>query len=142
MSMSPGNKSMWRLIAMAVLSLMFHSAPAQNTTPKISIIDIPHAGKGGEFAMERIAGKISGGHESDYRIVLYALAGGKWWVQPYADSPFTDIDASGKWHSQIHLGSDYAALLVKPSFHAPATVPDLSQLKSGTVAIAKVEGRR
>ena len=92
--------------------------------------------------MERIAGKVSHADGKGYRIVLYALAAGKWWVQPYGDSPYTDIGTNGNWHSQTHLGSDYAALLVKPSFQAPATVPDLAQLKEGIIVIAKVEGRR
>jgi hypothetical protein len=74
--------------------------------------------------------------------VLYALAGGKWWVQPYADSLYTDIDKNGNWHSQTHLGSDYAVLLVKQSFQPPATTQDVSQLGEGVLVIAKAEGKK
>ncbi|HET9364238.1 MAG TPA: hypothetical protein VFP71_04525 [Candidatus Angelobacter sp.] len=128
------------IVAFVALILMFQAA-AQSAAPKISITDVPHAGKGGDSAMERIAGKVAHLNSKDSRIVLYALAGGKWWVQPYADSPYTDIDANGNWHSQTHLGSDYAALLVSPNFQAPATVPDLRKL-TGVITVTKIEGKR
>ncbi|HEY7405452.1 MAG TPA: hypothetical protein VIB39_18135 [Candidatus Angelobacter sp.] len=133
---------MWYwMIGLAALVLMLPAA-AQSGIPKVSITDVPHAGKGGESAMERIAGKVTHLNDKDCRIVLYALAGGKWWVQPYADSPYTDIEANGSWHSQTHLGSDYAALLVNSSFQAPPTVPDIRKLTTGVIAMAKIEGKR
>lgn len=128
------------MIGFIALVLMFQAA-AQNAAPKVSITDVPHAGKGGDSAMERIAGKVAHLNSKDSRIVLYALAGGKWWVQPYANSPYTDIDANGNWHSQTHLGSDYAALLVSPNFQAPATLPDLRKL-TGVITMTKIEGKR
>jgi hypothetical protein len=49
-------------------------------------------------------------------------AGGTWYVQLTVAAPLTDIDNSGKWETDTHLGSGYAALLVKQSFKPAATV--------------------
>jgi hypothetical protein len=73
-------------------------------------------------------------------MVLYARSGGTWWVQPLSNKPFTDIDAGGAWQSRIHLGAEYAALLVEPGFVVPRRTVKLPQSGNGVVAIQTTKG--
>ena len=58
------------------------------------------------------------------RIVLFAKSSsGLWWVQPLTAEPFTTIAPDGTWKSDIHLGLEYAALLVRPGYAPPDTTP-------------------
>jgi hypothetical protein len=75
-------------------------------------------------------------------VVIYAFAGGKWWVQPTVASPFTDIDDHGNWQTDTHLGSSYAALLVKPSFKPAGTIDGLPVVRGDVIALARVAARR
>ena len=47
-----------------------------------------------------------------HQVVLYAKSG-VWWVQPLTVDPFTTIEANSTWENRIHLGTEYAALLVE-----------------------------
>lgn len=73
--------------------------------------------------------------------MLYAKSG-VWWVQPLAASPFTRIQNSSKWSNATHLGTEYAALLVDPGFHAPATMQQLPAVGGAVAAIAIVPGAK
>lgn len=63
-------------------------------------------------------------HHKACRIVLYAYAGDRWWVQPFDYVPFTEIEANGQWRSLIHTGQKYAALLVKKTY-SPKNIDSL-----------------
>ena len=41
------------------------------------------------------------------QIVIYAHSG-VWWIQPFANQPFTRIQSDGSWKSFTHLGTEYA----------------------------------
>jgi signal transduction histidine kinase len=71
--------------------------------------------------------------------VLYARSA-VWYVQPYVAEPFTAIQSDSTWHATIHLGTDYAALLVGPGYRPAATLTALPASGNGIVAIATVEG--
>lgn len=60
-------------------------------------------------------------------VLLYSLTD-KWYVQPTRAEPFTDIGKDGKWEATIHLGTRYAAILVRRSFDAAKVAPILIQL--------------
>jgi len=70
------------------------------------------------------------------QIVLYAHAGA-WWVQPTVENPFTTIRSDSTWSAEIHLGCEYAVLLLDPDYHPPATM-DLTPTAGGSVATVKI----
>jgi len=88
--------------------------------------------------MGSIAGQVNGSHE-ELKLVLYAKSR-RWYVQPYADQPFITIKPDASWSSPTHLGTDYAALLVRPGY-VPVAVMDAIPNPGGFVlAVAVTEG--
>jgi len=141
---------MWYLVALlsalAPLSLALGQNQPEETRSNgkasISITGVPHAGEGGPGSKEPISGKVTGVECNKHKVVVYVLAGGTWWVQPTVASPFTDIDDNGKWETDTHLGSTYAALLVKPSFKALPTTDALPSAHGDVVAVVRVAGTK
>lgn len=113
---------------MVFLILFFAAGSvAEKKKPSILITRVPHAGSGPE-QVEIIGGTVTGidfKKYREYKIVVYARAGGQWWVQPTVKSPLTSIDTNGKWETDTHLGSMYGAVLVKPSFKPASTLDSL-----------------
>ncbi|RJR29407.1 MAG: hypothetical protein C4576_35380 [Desulfobacteraceae bacterium] len=103
--------------------------------PAIQITSAPDCG-GGPGNMKRIAGFISRAVPADHRVVIYSRTD-KWYVQPFSANPYTGIAADGTWGSNIHLGQEYAALLVQPSYRPPAVVSDLPQVGGQVVAVGR-----
>ena len=73
--------------------------------------------------------------------MLFAKAG-VWWVQPLTAEPLTSIEADSTWKNKIHLGTEYAALLVEADYHPPDTAETLPQPGGGVVAVAVARGNR
>src|SRR5262249_4239514 len=73
------------------------------------------------------------------QIVIYAHSGA-WWVQPTAVSPFTSIRSDSTWSTETHLGYEYAALLVDPSYRPPPTFDTLPPEGGPVVRTAMVKG--
>jgi hypothetical protein len=118
---------------------------AQNTgaSPRIAITGIPPAGKGGSGPTSEISGTASGPDLRDLRVVIYAYAGGQWWVQPTVANPMTSVDASsGKWETDTHLGRNYSALVVRRSYKPPATVDGVPDVGGDVLATDMVAGKR
>ena len=109
--------------------------------PRLTITEIPPAAMGGSIRTAPIAGRVEGARSGD-RVVLFAKSGGQWYVQPLATRPFTTIDAQGRWRSTIHLGTEYAAILVREGFQPPASTKALPSVGSaaGALAIETVAG--
>ena len=132
-------------LTMLMLTLLVTAAflSAQNTSPKIAITGIPHAGQGGPGPTEEISGTASGPNLRDLRVVIYAYAGGQWWVQPTVANPMTSVDASsGKWETDTHLGRNYAALLVRSSYKPPATSDSIPAVGGDVLATDTVAGKK
>ena len=109
-------------------------------SPSIEITVVPSAQEGGvQSPLETISGRVVGAHEGQ-RIVLFARSGA-WYIQPYADRPFTTIRNDSTWTNSTHLGTDYAALLVEHDYVPPTAVADLPAIGNGVVAVAITEGR-
>jgi hypothetical protein len=89
--------------------------------------------------MDNIEGRASATRPGQ-QIVLYARAGA-WWLQPFVNDPFTKIQADSSWKNSIHLGTDYAALLVEPGYNPPAKLDALPKEGSGVLAVAVAAGR-
>ena len=106
--------------------------------PSIEFIRVPPVSEGGPDTAGTIEGRVIG-TRSGQQIVLFARSG-QWWVQPFANQPFTKIQADSKWSSSTHLGTEYAALLVEPGYRPSATMDSLPTVGGAVVAIASVKG--
>jgi hypothetical protein len=106
--------------------------------PSIEFTAVPEAASGGSERLVRIAGRVSGAGPG-HQIVLYAKSG-VWWVQPLTVEPFTKIGADSTWENSIHLGTEYAALLVDRDFRPPATTDSLPNRGGSVLAVATVRG--
>jgi hypothetical protein len=111
-----------------------------NTAPSVRFSRLPRADEGGTESRAIIEGHVDGGRPGD-QIVIYAKSGtGLWWVQPFADQPFTDIHADKLWRNSTHLGTEYAALLVDQGYHPPETTQQLPAKGGPIIAVATAQG--
>jgi signal transduction histidine kinase len=107
--------------------------------PAIEFTTIPPAAEGGPDKVDNIEGRVINARPGQ-QIVLYARWG-PWWVQPFANQPFTRIETDSKWRSATHYGTEYAALLVDPGYHPRATMDVLPSEGAGVVIVAITKGR-
>jgi signal transduction histidine kinase len=110
------------------------------SAPVIKFTSVPLAGIDNPEKMNTIEGRVIGA-EPGQRIVLYAYAktAAAWWVQPFANQPFTTIESDSTWQNTTHPGTEYAALLVGQNFRPPPTAARLPT--DGVFASAVVKGR-
>jgi hypothetical protein len=132
-----------RTLSLGVLLLLGAFAAAcssqtANIGPSIQFTTIPPAAVGGSERLAPIAGRALGVRPGQ-RIVIYTKSG-VWWVQPLTAQPFTTVGADSTWQNTIHLGSEYAALLVEDGYRPANTRDALPPLGNGVVAIATVNG--
>jgi hypothetical protein len=134
-----------RLFFLAAFAFMLVPAIAQQTPtaqkaskPVIALSTVPQRDVGGPDKMAVIAGTVQGAPK-DSRIVIFAH-GDIWYVQPYAASPFTRI-TDGRFQADTHLGTQYAVLVVRPSYRPPSTTGDLPDEGGDILAIKIVAGR-
>ncbi len=99
---------------------------------------IPQADAGGGDKQDVIEGVVRNAGTNE-RLVLYAKSG-DWWLQPLPERPFVRIQRKAKWVSATHLGSDYAALLVKPEYSPPPRMTELPATGNLISAVASVHG--
>jgi hypothetical protein len=92
-----------------------------------------------DYKRDIIDGRVTGAR-SGQRIVLYAKTDGRWGVCRQADQPFTNIEPDGRWKASVHLGLQYAALLVDPTYNPPEQTESLPIVGNGVVALAVVNG--
>src|SRR4029079_6636784 len=74
------------------------------------------------------------------RIVLYAKTDERWGVCRQPGQPFTNIETDGRWKASVHLGIQYAALLVDPTYNPPEQTESLPMVGTGVVALSVVNG--
>jgi hypothetical protein len=86
-----------------------------------------------------VDGRVTGARPGQ-RIVLYAKTDGRWGVCRQSDQPFTNIETDGRWKASVHLGLQYAALLVDPTYNPPEQTESLPIVGNGVVALAVVNG--
>jgi signal transduction histidine kinase len=106
--------------------------------PSIEFISVPLAGPGDPNKLTVISGRVAGA-EPGQQIVLYARSQQTWWVQPFANQPFTKIQADSTFRSATHPGEEYAALLVGPRFRVITTARFLPA--EGIIASAVTKGK-
>jgi signal transduction histidine kinase len=110
-----------------------------NNKPIVELTSVPLATKGGAQELDTVKGRVIGA-EPGQQIVLFARSGA-WYVQPYADQPFTKIESDSTWSNSTHLGTEYAALLVKPGYVPPPLTIALPNEGGDVLAVTIVEGR-
>src|ERR1700755_1495579 len=92
-----------------------------------------------DYKTDMIDGRVTGARPGQ-RIVLYAKTDGRWGVCRQSDQPFTNIETDGRWKASVHLGLQYAALLVDPGYNPPEQTESLPIVGNGVVALAVVSG--
>jgi len=128
------------LLLIAIAFLAGCSSKQNNTVttnPAVTFTSVPVAGADNPEKLNAIKGRVIGAKPGQH-IVLYAKGQTAWWVQPYANQPFTNIQANSKWSNSTHPGNEYAALLVEPGFNPPLTAEVLPT--QGVVAFAITKG--
>jgi len=129
------------IVSLGIVSVLLASCHSRIVPPKptVQITQVPDANPGGPVQMDFIEGRASGAKDGQ-QIVLYARSG-IWWIQPFANQPFTKIQPDSTWRNLTHLGTDYAAILVELGFHPATKVTTLPAVGNGVVAIATSTGK-
>jgi hypothetical protein len=136
------------IIASCLLVAFFPLLNGCTRSSSIIFLEVPPASSGGIGTSGVIRGKVLGRH-SGRHIVLYAFADSRWWVQPFESAAHTEISDDGSWRAQIHLGTEYAAVLSKedsqPSQYLDAlptvgkTIDAIAVARAGGIEIATPE---
>src|SRR5882724_7429723 len=92
-----------------------------------------------DYKTDVIEGRALGAR-SEQRIVLYAKTDGRWGVCRQSGQPFTNIEVDGRWKGSVHLGTQYAALLVDPTYNPPEQTESLPIVGNGVAVLAVVNG--
>jgi hypothetical protein len=142
-----------RIATFSVLLVYFvlagcHSSP-KNSAPTVTFIKIPAAYQETPYKTEiterdyktAIADGRVLGAQPGQRLVLYAKTDGRWGQCPQSGQPFTNIEREGRWKASVHMGLQYAALLVEPGFNPPEQTESLPTVGNGVVALAIVNGK-
>jgi hypothetical protein len=125
-----------------------HSSP-NNLAPTVAFRKVPAAYQESpyktditerDYKTDIIEGSVTAAR-SGQRIVLYAKTDGRWGVCRQSGQPFTNIETDGRWKAAVHLGLQYAALLVDPTYNPPEQTESLPIVGSGVVALAVVDGK-
>src|SRR5271170_4500713 len=121
---------------------------SKNPAPTVAFSRVPHAYQEGpyktdiferDYKTDTIEGRATGARPAQ-RIVLYAKTDGRWGVCRQSGQPFTNIETDGRWKASVHLGIQYAALLVDPTYNPPEQTESLPVVGNGVVALAVVKG--
>lgn len=116
-----------------------HKTAQSSLESRILFTQVPQWDVGDLNQEDVIEGTVSGAHPGQ-KMVLYSKNAGLWWLQPRLSSPFTPILPHGVWRNEVHLATDYAALLVDSSYHAAAVLTDLPKVGQGVERIAATPG--
>jgi hypothetical protein len=92
-----------------------------------------------DYKTDLVDGRVTGARPGQ-RIVLYAKTDGRWGLCQQSDQPFINIESDGRWKALVHLGLQYAALLVDPTYNPPQQTESLPIVGNGVVALAVVNG--
>ena len=135
-----GNLAWKSVLLLAISCIVLSGCSAQHTDrgPHIEFTKVPLADQGGTPKLDVIEGRVIGARP-DLQIVLFARSGA-WYIQPYANQPFTQIQSDSRWKSTTHLGTEYAALLVEPGYQPPPITDALPTEGGGVIAVASVKG--
>lgn len=110
--------------AILLLSIAFSGCQAGKTAgPKVTFTRVPQSTSGDPEKLDIIQGRVEGAKPGQ-QIVLYVKRN-NWWIQPLANAPFTKIQPDSTWINSIHVGQEYAAVLVDQGYSPQAEIDDL-----------------
>jgi hypothetical protein len=92
-----------------------------------------------DYKTDTIEGRAIGTRPGQ-RVVLYAKTDGRWGLCQQSYQPFANIERDGRWKASVHLGIQYAALLVEPTYDPHEQTETLPIVGNGVVALAVVNG--
>jgi hypothetical protein len=125
----------------AVFGLICCHRPATSgAQPKILFTQVPERDPGNQPEQDVMEGKVNGAKPGQV-LVLYSKIGALWWLQPLLSAPFTPIAPDGVWRNEVHLGTDYAVLLVDAGYRPAAVLDQLPQPGHGVTATAVSAGQ-
>jgi len=110
----------------------------QSQKPSVEITLVPPANPGGPGSLDYIGGRVTNAAHGQ-KIVIYARSE-IWWIQPFSNSPFTNIQPDSTWKNSTHLGTEYAALLVDQGYSPQPRLQTLPAVGKGVAAIATING--
>jgi hypothetical protein len=128
------------LFAMCVALAGCHAGTKRDVEAKISFTQVPQWNTGDRNEHDVIEGTVRGARQGQ-RMVLYSKCGNLWWLQPLLTSPYTAILPNKEWRNEIHLGTEYAALLVDPSYHPAAVLRRLPERGGAVADVAVARGQ-
>ena len=133
---SPGS-----LLLLAIVCALSNGCRSRTARPQpsLQITQVPAANPGGPVQMDYIEGRAVDAAPGQ-QIVLYARSG-IWWIQPFANQPFTKIQPDSTWRNSTHLGTEYAAILAEPGYHPATKMTELPGQSNGVIAVATVKGK-
>jgi len=137
-SRSKGRRFVMLFGMVSVLFAGCHSTTF-SSKPTVQITQVPAANPGGPVQMDFIEGRTTNA-KAGQQIVLYARSG-IWWIQPFASQPYTKIQPDSTWRNSTHLGTEYAAILVEPGFHAATKTATLPAEGNGVISVATATGK-
>ena len=109
--------------------------------PKVSFSQVPGRG-GGPDSRGDIAGVVTGlAKPQEHKIVIYALTD-RWYVQPLVADPYTAISSEGAWSNWTHLGTTYAALVVRPSYQPKPETMSLPPVGGDVIAVGQIPAKQ
>jgi hypothetical protein len=108
---------------------------------RITLVPGPGEGSASNGAIGGTVGGISPEQQKECAVVVFSHTD-KWYVQPTVASPYTPISDDGSWETDIHLGYEYAALLVRSSYRPPATAGALPKVGGDVLALARVPAKK
>ena len=92
-----------------------------------------------DYKTDIIDGRVTGTRPGQ-RIVLYAKTDGRWGLCRQSGQPFINIESDGRWKASVHLGLQYAAMLLDPTYNPPEQTESLPIVGNGVVALVVVNG--
>src|SRR5713101_4003050 len=98
-------------VLLASLVLTGCHSPSTLSAPTLAFSKVPAAYQESPYKTDTIEGRATGARPGQ-RIVLYAKTDGRWGVCRQSNQPFTNIETDGRWKASVHMGIQYAALLV------------------------------
>ncbi|MGJ5814437.1 glycoside hydrolase family 16 protein [Paludibaculum fermentans] len=138
MSSRPAHRAGAVLLAVGCLFTGCSRPQANEAKPSIEFTMVPAVGPGGPKLIDGIAGRVKGAKPGQ-KLVIYARSG-VWWVQPFSNTPNTEILPDSTWKSPTHMGTDYAALLVDRDYSPEPTMPSLPHPGGKIHAVSEVSG--
>jgi hypothetical protein len=105
----------FRLCSTGLAAALLAAPAAFAQAPSVALTATPPACPGGAQVMNPVAGMVSQAPK-DAVAVVFALADGLYWVQPYEAAYRTPLSATGTFATRTHCGSTYLVVIAKPSY--------------------------